>query len=139
MGRLQHQTRHMRSFRAALRRRRQQEDGRWFVVVSALTDVQITAVGVFTAANPRAFYSKRAIRSLKGKLLALRDRHLPGKRIENVNLMVSGETNAVILNVDRIIDDFKARALFKKERLYQFLIETSPTAPVTAAAMSLVA
>lgn len=110
------------------RRLRERETGRWFVVLSGVTENQLTAVGVFTGDSPRAFYNPRLVRSLKGKLLSLRDKHLPGRRIGVINLVACGDSSATTLTVDKMVDDFLANAQFKKRRLYQFClnIETVP-------------
>lgn len=125
--------RYIRGFRAKLRRRREETNGRWFFAVAGVADDQLLATGVFTGDFATAFFSKQAIKSLKGKLLALRDRHLPGKRMDKITLVPHGETTGVVLSIDSLITDFPEKVPFRKKTLYHacLCIEAPASAPET--------
>lgn len=108
--------------RRRFQRKRRSDRDRWFVVMSGVSDSQINAVGIFLGDSDFGFFSKRAIQSLKGKLLGIRDRHLPGKRINILNLMASGEPNTLSLTVDRMVEDFRTQVAFKKKVLFHFCL-----------------
>lgn len=107
------------------RRKHKARQGRWFVVLSAVDDYQLTAIGVFTSDNPHTFFQKTTIQSLKGKLFGLRDKHLPGKRIGAINLRVNGNQDVLALTVDSMIDVFRANVIFKRKQMYQFCLTFS--------------
>lgn len=113
-----YELRDLRSLRAALRRKREAETGRWFFAVAGVNDSQLMATGVFTGDHAAGFFAKQSIKSLKGKLLALRDRHMPGKRFDKVTIVPHGETSGIVLPIDSLVSDFETHVLFRKKTLY---------------------
>lgn len=118
--------RDIKAIRLALRLRRERQNGRWFFATAGVTETQLMATGVFTGDAP-AFFSKTAISSLKGKLLALRDQHLPGKRMDTVTIVPHGETDGVVLSIDSLVTDFPQHVRFRKNTLFHACLSSGAT------------
>lgn len=101
-----------------------EDSSRWYFALAAVADDKVMATGVFTGTRPSAFFSKRAINSLKGKLLALRDRHLPGKRMVSVTIIPHGETTGIVLSLDNLVADFATKVPFRRNALYHACLMT---------------
>lgn len=114
----------LRTLKTLLRERK--ETGRWYFALSGQTDTQLMATGVFTCDQKHAFFSKRSIASFRGRLFSLRDHNVPGRRLDTVSVLISGQSVPVVLRFDNLEADFREKMIFTKRTVY-FVCMSSET------------